>query len=182
MEKIKWKPIGSNYMVSNDGRVWSNKTNKYLSQSLNSYGYPKVHIDGKVVTVHILVAKAFLPNPENKKTVNHKDENKLNNNVNNLEWVDDYENNRYGTHDQRCSETKRKKYQNGEYNVAFTFGAKAVEQYDLEGNFINEFESAAEAHRKTGVSEAGIALTARGKQRTSGGYVWKYKKNSFHRT
>lgn len=180
--KIEWKPCGSSYMVSNDGQVWSNKTNKLLKQSLDTYGYPKVKIDGKTIAVHLLVARAFIPNSENKKTVNHKDENKTNNCVENLEWVDDYDNNRYGTHDLRCSETKRRKYQNGEYDVAVSFGAKAVEQYDLEGNFINEFESSAAASRATGINANGIANVARGKQRTSGGYVWKYKKDTFHRT
>lgn len=97
------------YAVTEDGRVWSFKSNKFLKQKINKYGYCCVTLckNGKnwTTTVHRLVASAFIPNPENKSTVNHKDENKLNNTVDNLEWMTIAENNRYGTHYQRSSES-----------------------------------------------------------------------------
>lgn len=143
-----------------------------LSQSLDTKGYPCVKVAGKKVAVHILVAKAFIPNPYNKDTVNHKNENRTDNRVENLEWMTDYENNRYGSH---AAETKRVRAANGEYDKAKVFGAKAVIQYDLEGNKIAEFESCAAAAKATGGSSDGISLVARGKQRTSGGFIWKFK-------
>lgn len=97
------------YAITSDGQVWSFKTNKYLKQKIDRYGYPCVSLSinnkNKTMTVHRLVAEAFIPNPDNKPTVNHKDENKLNNSVNNLEWMTVAENNCYGTHYQRSSET-----------------------------------------------------------------------------
>lgn len=101
------------YAVTDDGQVWSFYTNKFLKQKIDKYGYACVSLskDGKSLsrTVHRLVAKAFIPNPENKPTVNHKDENKLNNCVDNLEWMTVSENNNYGTHYQKVSETQKGK-------------------------------------------------------------------------
>lgn len=172
----RWKPIfNGDYMVSDEGEVWSNKTNRMLSQSLDTKGYPCVKVNGKRVAVHILVAKAFIPNLYDKDTVNHKNEDKTDNRVENLEWMTDYENNRYGSHDFNAAETKRVRAANGEYDKAKVFGAKAVIQYDLEGNKIAEFESCAAAAKATGGNPDGISLVARGKQRTSGGFIWKFK-------
>ena len=172
---VRWKPIGEKYMVSDDGQVWSNTLNRPLKQSLDSYGYPKVKINGKSVSVHILVAKAFIPNPDRKKTVNHKNEIKTDNRVENLEWLTDYENNRYGNHDKHVSETLSNNHKLGLYDVAKTNGARAVIQFDLEGNQIAEYESCAAAARAINGNPDGISLVARGKQKTSGGYIWKFK-------
>ena len=102
------------YQISNDGRVWSHKSNKFLKPSLDRDGYLKYGLSiggGKVKTVfaHRLVAQAFIPNPDNLPQINHKDENKLNNNVENLEWCSAEYNNNYGTHNKKMSETKQKK-------------------------------------------------------------------------
>lgn len=109
-----WKliPNSTGYEVSNRGRVRSPRSktcqNKIVggnilsSSSLNSYGYPRVNIkliDGsfKECLIHRLVAEAFIPNDDTSKTdVNHKDENKLNNDVSNLEWCTKEYNNNYG--------------------------------------------------------------------------------------
>lgn len=88
MEKI----VFNNYKVNDKGEVFSLKRNKKMTTSLNHKGYEQIYIivDGKKKTtfVHRLVAIAFLPNINNLPQVNHKDGNKLNNNVENLEWVD----------------------------------------------------------------------------------------------
>lgn len=81
-----------NYQITDDGRVWSKITNKWLKATDNGWGYLKVNLykNGKMkcCRVHRLVANAFLPNPENLPQINHKDEDKTNNNVSNLEWCD----------------------------------------------------------------------------------------------
>ena len=99
MEEI-WETISDfpNYEVSNFGRVRNEKTGNYLTQKIGRDGhYLSVYLcnNGKenTQTIHRLVAKAFVPNPEKKQQVNHIDGNKLNNKVNNLEWCTPKENN-----------------------------------------------------------------------------------------
>jgi len=84
------------YAVAPDGRVWSYKTNKYLRPSLNHRGYCTINISNKEkkknFLVHTLVAKLYIPNPKNLPQINHKDSNKQNNCVANLEWCTPLEN------------------------------------------------------------------------------------------
>ena len=95
-----WKKVkGYNYEVSDDGQVRNYKTKKLLKQGVNkSYPYARVSFSlgcsgtPKIMFIHRLVAEAFINNPENKPQVNHIDGNKLNNNVDNLEWVTNKEN------------------------------------------------------------------------------------------
>lgn len=79
------------YQVSNLGRVWSVKSQAYLKGSSDKDGYIRVHLTAKNgkrkhESIHRLVAIAFIPNATGLPVVNHKDENKQNNNVDNLEW------------------------------------------------------------------------------------------------
>lgn len=80
-------PEHENYAISNKGRVWSKKRDKFLTLSVNSSNYKKVVLDGKNHYVHRLVAKVFCSNPDELEEVNHIDGNKWNNNYTNLEWV-----------------------------------------------------------------------------------------------
>jgi hypothetical protein len=97
MEEI-WKPINNypNYNVSNLGNIKNIKTNKLL-KILCKDGYNNISLKHnelkKSFKIHRLVALAFIENPENKSDVNHKDKNKLNNHVSNLEWMTRKENN-----------------------------------------------------------------------------------------
>ena len=90
----EWTPIMGHptYSVSQFGRVSNNKKEKVLKMCVNSSGYKKVVLNGKNKYVHRLVAEALIPNPDNLPEVNHKDGNKWNNRVENLEWVDKSEN------------------------------------------------------------------------------------------
>jgi hypothetical protein len=96
-----WKDIKGYegiYKVSNYGRVINVKTMKVLSGGVGKNGYDTVNLHnngGKTFCVHRLVAESFIPNPCNKKCVNHKDGDKLNNNAENLEWNTHSENNQH---------------------------------------------------------------------------------------
>lgn len=94
------------YQVSSMGRVWSVRAQKYLTGTVSASGYVYVHLTAlngkrKKERLHRLVAIAFLDNPEELPQVNHKDENKLNNCIDNLEWCSAAYNCNYGTRNQR---------------------------------------------------------------------------------
>lgn len=93
-----WKKINGfeNYSISSEGRIRNDKRNSLKSQRVNSNGYSitSIYNEGEASTfrVHRLVAEAFIDNPYNKPEINHLDGNKLNNNVDNLEWCTKSEN------------------------------------------------------------------------------------------
>ena len=109
--------------------------------------------------IHRLVAQAFIPNPDNLPQVNHKDEVKTNNCVDNLEWVTNKQNMNYGKWTQI-----RKKH------------SKKVLQYSLDGEFIREWESLLQIERELGYGRANISRCCRGecKKNKSYNFVWSY--------
>ena len=175
MKKEYWRPVVEYeglYMVSNWGRVKSMNYNhsgkeKILKPGKDKNGYLKVGLckNGKVKTfyVHKLVAEAFLLNPNNLPCINHKDENKQNNSVNNLEWCSYSYNINFGTRNKRMA----KKNTNGKRS-------KSVLQYDLEGNFVREWESTAECGRNGFIQQAVVAC-CKGKRKKHKGFIFKYK-------
>jgi len=94
------------YSISSDGKVYSDKSNIELKQSIGTTGYYRVNLNnkdgGKTFKVHRLVATHFIENPNNLNIVNHKDGNKLNNNIDNLEWCDYTYNNRHARENRLC--------------------------------------------------------------------------------
>lgn len=123
MEEI-WKDIKGYeglYQVSNYGRVKSFKHNKekLRKEVKDNMGYLIVNLskngNKKIYKIHRLVAEAFLQNPNNYPQVNHKDENKINNRADNLEWCTAKYNSNYGTRNERMSNTKKEKYPKGNH-------------------------------------------------------------------
>ncbi|WP_304610373.1 NUMOD4 domain-containing protein [Muribaculum intestinale] len=160
------------YKVSNHGRVMSfcnRKTPLVLKQRNSVWGYPTVCLckgkkHHKTIVVHRLVAKAFIPNPNNFRVVNHKDEDKTNNNVNNLEWC---------THEYNCAYGTAR-YRIGKAHINHPKMSKRVAQQNPEGELIRVFPSIREACRKLGINNGNLTEALKGKRRTCGGYVWKY--------
>lgn len=120
MEEV-WKSFGyEDYEVSNLGRVKSYKYDKENGRIMKPYrdtkGYLQIdlQLDGRKrqnrvhLAVHRIVAQAFIPNPDNLPQVNHKDENKENNSLDNLEWCTNEYNARYGTKSERVAQKRRK--------------------------------------------------------------------------
>ena len=85
----------SDYTITRNGEIINNRNGRKVKPQPNGKGYLRVSIGGKLKFVHRLVAEKYIPNPENKPQVNHKDGNKLNNSVDNLEWVTNMENRKH---------------------------------------------------------------------------------------
>lgn len=182
----EWKPIngyGGRYSVSNYGRVKTDaftyaiyghiKTNPahILRVVIRKDGYCKVSLGGnkkqKTLNLHRLVAIAFIPNPDNLPCINHKDENPSNNSVNNLEWCTYKYNNNYGSFKEKHSKTFKN----------YPKFSKPIIQMTLDGEFIQEFPSIAEAARQLNGNYVNIAeyLREPNKRNHAYGYKWKYK-------
>lgn len=180
-----WKDIQGyegRYKISNTGKVKSiqrqvsNGTGlvtlptRILKQGTSHKGYPIAYLSknakSKTVRIHRLVAKAFIPNPDNKPQINHIDGDKTNNNVSNLEWVTNSENQLHA-------------YEMGLNYVTGRAGKpkRPVIQIDIEtGERVKEYPSIAEAARTIGVaSSSNIGQCCRGEKKTIAGYRWKYK-------
>lgn len=170
-----WKDIRGyeGYQVSNFGRVRSadridrygrSYTGKILEPCTDNLGYVHItlHNNGKrkTVRVHRLVAEAFIENSHNYKFVNHKDENKQNNVVDNLEWCSAKYNCNYGN---RMSRIKDK----------LNFG---VIQLTKDGKEIRRWNSIKEATDTLKIRN--ISQVCQGKRNQAGGYLWEYEKKS----
>lgn len=146
------------YAVTEEGQVWSYRSNKFLSPKVRADKRIEVNLykngQSKMFFVHRLVALAYIPNPEELPQINHKDENPQNNNINNLEWCDCKYNNNYGTHNERMGKAH----------------SKAVYCIELDTTFYGTRE----AERQTGTNHVCICNCCKGKQKTAGGYHWRY--------
>lgn len=158
-----WRPVtvvGYNYEVSNKGGI---KSELGLMKPTLSHGYYRVCLyrnDGthKMFQLHRLIAQAFIPNPENLPQVNHIDENKLNNCVENLEWVTAKKNCNHRTRNERISNSKLKK----------------INQLTLSGELVRAWDGALSVEKETGLSCRYITKCCRGERKTAYGYVWQY--------
>ena len=147
-----------------DGRIWSEKTKRFLKPVKRRDGYQMVHLmrDGKQSgkTLHRLVAMAFLPNPMSLSDVDHRDGNKSNNAVSNLRWVTNQENIRFAWNNglnERTREAVRER------------SSKPVRCLETG----QEFRSAKDASRSLGECDGAVASSIR-KSCRSGGFTWEY--------
>lgn len=151
-----WKQYkDTNYEVSNLGNVRRIGAKKNRKIQDNGIGYCKVSLSKegkkKFYLIHRLVAETFIPNPDNLPCVNHKDEDKSNNCVDNLEWCSIEYNNAYGTRTEKTY--------------------KPVYCVELD----RTFKSLTEAAKELGLSKGNITNCCKGRYKTTGGYHFRYK-------
>ena len=148
------------FKVSRTGVIYNARTGFEVMQNPQNGGYLMVNIRGKgkprLITVHRIVAMAFLDNPENFPCINHKDENRQNNNADNLEWCTHKYNANYGT----CQI---------KHGMRTGKAVMCIETGKI-------YYSIGDASRKTGINENGISRCANGMYENSGGLHWKFVK------
>ena len=141
------------YAITPEGEVWSYKRKKFLKPYTSGNGYLKVGLfkdnEEKQYYVHRLLAEAYLPNPENLPQVDHIDNDKTHNYVNNLQWITSRDNNRKSKN-------------------------KPILQYTLDGKFVREWECANDIGR---VARVNIIYCLKGRTKTAYNYIWKYKED-----
>ena len=136
---------------------------RILKPRRDTCGYLQVCLykngEQKMGSVHQLVALSFIPNPNNLPQINHRDENKENNSVQNLEWCSAKYNSNYGTHNQRIAEKL----------------SKPVLQYEKSGEFVKEWKSTHDIERNLGYSQCNISSCCTGRYKLAYNFIWKYK-------
>ena len=141
---------------------------KILVPGVNGRGYANVNLykncKRKNIKVHRLVAESFIPNPENKPQINHRDEVKTNNAVSNLEWCTSVYNANYGTRNERSVQNRRS------YKLGNNPQAKPVFCVELN----KTFDCITSAQEELGIWGSSIGSACRGKLKTAGGFHWRY--------
>ena len=139
------------YAVTSCGKVWSYKNKKFLKPIADRYGYLRVALckdnEKKKYMIHRLVAEAYIPNPDNLPQVDHIDNDKTHNYVNNLQWITNKDNSRKSNN-------------------------KPILQFDLDGNLIREWDCASDVGKEV---QSHICKCLKGKLKSAYGYTWKYK-------
>lgn len=173
-----YKPI---YQVSDQGRIRSlarstndngglfHRKERILKFSKSKLGYMLVYLYNengkkKTIPVHQIVARAFIPNPENKPEVDHKDGDKTNNAVDNLRWV---------THKENCANpiTARKQK---EYIGKKAKHKKTIAAYKLSGELVGVWPTITIAAKETNTCRHSISYAANGKYKSANNLIWKY--------
>ena len=149
--------LDKKYFVSNVGRFKNSFGTIMDNYKVNDKEYIRVYIYKKTFALHRLIALTFLENFENKEQVNHKDGNKLNNSIKNLEWCTNKENQLHKV----------------QFGLANSYTRK-IGQYDLNNNFIKEYASIVLAAKEINISKSNISGVLRNRGKTAAGFIWKY--------
>lgn len=203
MAQIEFNTINDepDFEVSNTGIVRNKVTGKIRKPFFDKNGYVCINLHNHWYKVHRLVAQAFIPNPDNLPQINHKDEDKTNNNVSNLEWCDAKYNINYGTAMKRAMDKRRpnlaefirkgidtRKLNNPNNEMYYKIAESKrlngtnhtcqkymnIEQYTVDGILVNVWKYLYEIKDALNVqSTKNIRNCIRGKQKTAYGYVWK---------
>lgn len=206
MEAVLERNLGfigyPNYSVDTNGNVWSNHSGnwKRLKLNIDNSGYYRVCLtkenDKKWFLVHRLVGLSFVANPNNKHFIDHINTIRTDNRVSNIKWVTRIENNNNPITRKRMSDAKKGKQLPIETRrklLESLIGRKVSDdtklkisksnpnrkyilQYSLDGKFINEFSSIHDAKSVIGDNYKHITECCKGKRKTAGGYIWRYKK------
>ncbi len=158
-----WKDVvgyEKNYQVSNTGLVISKLTGKIRKPVLGKRGYFELTLmlNGKMklVKLHRMIAEAFIPNTDLKPFINHKDSNKQNNKIDNLEWCTNGENIQHA-------------YDNGKMSRK-----TAVKQLSLSGELIKIWDTVTHTRRYYNMNASNIVQVCKGKRQTAYGFKWEY--------
>lgn len=166
--EMEWREVKeySNYEVNQFGQIRHKKRKQILKPRSNKGGYQYVNfkISGKNTNfaVHRIVANAFIPNPNGYTEVNHKDYDRNNNCVDNLEWVTSSQNKAHAYLKQENKQSR----------------GKAVEQYSKDGEYLKTFKSISEAALEMGCCISAISNCCLGRTKTSQGFRWKFVEGS----
>ena len=159
---MKAIPNFEDYLISREGKIYSTKSNKILKQRVDRYGYAKCTLfrKGKAYyrTIHRLVAITYISNPRGLPTVNHINENKLDNRVENLEWMSIRDNDNHGTRNLRISNTKCRK----PVEMTLSDGRKRI------------FKGVKDASRQTGIAHSQITRACKGIIEKTHDKTWRY--------
>ena len=189
MQEI-WKPVKDYenlYLVSNLGKVKSLdritrnnhatfiKKGRILKNNINNKGYEYLYLkrgkESKKIYVHRLVAETFIPNPNNKKEVNHIDCNPLNNNVSNLEWVTHKENMGYMAKLGRSN--KNRVWLNKIIQSNSKHWKSVVQINKITGKIIKIYPNL-NSVKQEGYRASDVCNCCKGRRYTAGGYIWRY--------
>jgi hypothetical protein len=165
------------YYISKCGKILSNNYNKTrkikLMSPQNRLGYYSIRLyknkNSRYYQVHRLVAETFISNPKNKPQVNHKNSIRNDNRIENLEWVSNSENQKhaYKFGHQKVNKTNLGKF--GKLNT----NSKKIQQFDLNGNFIRNWNCMKDVERELNILVSCISCCCSGRSKTAGGFIWK---------
>uniref|UniRef100_A0AAU6MX54 HNH endonuclease n=1 Tax=Staphylococcus phage 184DA TaxID=3110532 RepID=A0AAU6MX54_9CAUD len=167
-----WKVLkeNENYEVSSTGKIWNKRKNCLSNTWVINSGYRQVTIGKGNRLVHRLVAETFIPNNDpTLNIVNHIDNNKLNNHVDNLEWVDYKGNSAHASNQGRLNTHSAREQLK-------KVSSKAIYQKDMQGNIIKIWDSPTQAEKETDkyFSQAKISSVANGKRKHHRNYIWEF--------
>lgn len=177
-DEEKWMTIkqNDNYEISNFGLVRNKKTKRVLKPAISNKGYYLVSLSRNckqhTYTIHKLVMEHFNRCAFDYEVINHKDHNKLNNNIDNLEYITQKENIRDAWENDLCKKVRNQ----AKINIlkASNHTKIKINQYDMNGKFIKQWNYIREVQKELGISNANIIKCCKGERKSAGGYIWKY--------